>query len=153
MTRRRCSAMSSECSATTRETSYGGVVIKGDQVLAIVPRGKRALALPKGGGEAGESGEQAALREVREETGIEATVREPLGDVSYWYSFRGRRIFKIVHFYLCDYVTGEPAGDPAEVDEARWVPLGDAGRAFSYPGDREMVERATRRLAQTPRNL
>lgn len=133
-----------------RETSYGGVVVRdggGLEVVVITPAGRRVTGLPKGGPEPGESGAQTAVREVREETGITVTAREPaLGAVRYWYRRGGRRVLKTVHFYLCDYLSGDTADHDHEVDEARWIPLADAARALSYPGEREMVERAQSRL-------
>jgi 8-oxo-dGTP pyrophosphatase MutT (NUDIX family) len=126
-----------------RETSYGGVVLRADEVLVITPIGKRRVTgLPKGGPNPGESGEQTATREVREETGVTATVREPLGDVNYWYRRGGRRVYKTVHFYLCDYVSGSTDDHDHEVEEARWIPLGEARTMLSYPGERALIERA-----------
>jgi 8-oxo-dGTP pyrophosphatase MutT (NUDIX family) len=126
-----------------RETSYGGVVLRGDDVLVITPIGRRRVTgLPKGGPQPGESGEQTATREVREETGVNATVREPLGDVNYWYRRGGRRVYKTVHFYLFDYVSGSTNDHDHEVEEARWMPLTDALTALSYPGERALIERA-----------
>jgi 8-oxo-dGTP pyrophosphatase MutT (NUDIX family) len=126
-----------------RETSYGGVVLRGDDVLVITPTGKRRVkGLPKGGPNPGETGEQTATREVREETGVTATVREPLGDVNYWYRRGGRRVYKTVHFYLCDYVSGSTDDHDHEVEEARWIPLGEARTMLSYPGERALIERA-----------
>jgi 8-oxo-dGTP pyrophosphatase MutT (NUDIX family) len=130
------------------ETSYGGVTIRGDDVLVIQPVGRRRItALPKGGPQRGETPEQTAGREVREETGVNVTVREPLGDVEYWYRRGGRRVFKTVHFYLCDYVSGSTEDHDHEVDEARWIPLHEARTALSYPGERELIERALSKLA------
>jgi 8-oxo-dGTP pyrophosphatase MutT (NUDIX family) len=131
-----------------RETSYGGVVVRGDNVLVITPVGKRRVTgLPKGGPNPGESGEQTAAREVREETGVTATVREPLGDVNYWYRRGGRRVYKTVHFYLCDYVSGSTEDHDHEVENARWMPLEDARTALSYPGERALIERALSKSA------
>jgi len=126
--------------STERETSYGGVVVRGSDVLVITPAGKRVTGLPKGGANRGETGEQTAAREVREETGITATVREPLGDVQYWYRRGGRRVFKTVHFYLCDFVSGSTSDHDHEVDEARWIPLSEARTTLSYPGERALIE-------------
>jgi 8-oxo-dGTP pyrophosphatase MutT (NUDIX family) len=122
------------------ETSYGGVVVRGDEVLVITPTGKRVTGLPKGGPDAGETPEQTAAREVREETGITATVREPLGDVRYWYRRGGRRVHKTVHFFLCDFVSGSTADHDHEVDDARWIALADARAALSYPGERALID-------------
>jgi 8-oxo-dGTP pyrophosphatase MutT (NUDIX family) len=124
------------------ETSYGGVVVRGDEVLVITPAGRRITGLPKGGPEAGETPEQTAAREVREETGITAAVREPLGDVQYWYRRGGRKVFKTVHFFLFDFVSGSTADHDHEVDDARWMPLREAARSLSYPGERALIERA-----------
>jgi 8-oxo-dGTP pyrophosphatase MutT (NUDIX family) len=130
------------------EVSYGGVVVRGDEVIVIVPRGRRRiLGLPKGGANAGERPEQAAAREVREETGISATVRERLGQVDYTYRRGGRTIEKTVHFYLCRFEDGDTADHDHEVDDARWMPLAHARRRLTYPGERAMIERALSVLA------
>jgi 8-oxo-dGTP pyrophosphatase MutT (NUDIX family) len=126
-----------------RETSFGGVVLRGDDVLVITPIGKRRVTgLPKGGPNPGERPEETATREVREETGVTATVREVLGDVNYWYRRGGRRVYKTVHFFLCDYVSGSTDDHDHEVEEARWIPLAEAATALSYPGERALIERA-----------
>ena len=129
--------------STEREVSYGGVVVRGDEMIVIVPRGRRrVLGLPKGGPMEGETPEQTAAREVREETGITAHVRERLGQVDYTYRRGGRNIAKTVHFYLCLFEAGDTADHDHEVDDARWMPLREARRRLSYPGERAMVERA-----------
>src|SRR3954447_13798607 len=92
--------------STELETSYGGVVVRGDEVLVITPTGRTVTGLPKGGMEAGETPEQAAAREVRGGRGAAAAPREPLGDVRYTYRRGGRRVLKTVHFFLCDYGEG-----------------------------------------------
>ena len=133
--------------STDVETSYGGVTIRGEDVLVITPIGRRRVtALPKGGAHDGESGEETAGREVREETGINVDVREPLGDVSYVYRRGGRRIQKTVHFYLCDFVSGSTEDHDHEVEEARWISLQEARRALTYAGERELIERALSKL-------
>jgi 8-oxo-dGTP pyrophosphatase MutT (NUDIX family) len=134
--------------STERETSYGGVVVRGDEVIVIVPRGRhRVLGLPKGGPVAGERPEETAAREVREETGITATVTERLGQVDYTYRRGGRRILKTVHFFLCRFEAGDTADHDHEVDDARWMPLDEARRRLSYPGERAMIDRALSILA------
>jgi 8-oxo-dGTP pyrophosphatase MutT (NUDIX family) len=130
------------------ETSYGGVVVRGDEVLVIVPRGRRrVLGLPKGGMNPGESPQQTAAREVREETGITVTVGERLGEVEYTYRRGGRPIAKTVHFYLCTFEEGDTSDHDHEVDDALWMPLADARRRLSYPGERRMIEHALSVLA------
>ena len=140
--------MSTDGRPALREVSYGGVALRGRDVLVIRPAGRRrrVTALPKGGPNDGETGEETAAREVREETGVTVTVREPLGDVEYWYRRQGRRVFKTVHFYLCDYDSGSTDDHDHEVDEARWIPLEDAVTALTYPAERELAERALSKL-------
>ena len=118
--------------------------------VVIVPTrpaadGTKVLALPKGHPEEGESPVDAALREVREEAGVDARFVEPLGDVRYWYTRDGRRIAKIVSFFLLQYVSGEVENHDFEVEQARWMALEDAARDLSYPGEREMAARALSR--------
>jgi 8-oxo-dGTP pyrophosphatase MutT (NUDIX family) len=134
-------------SGTSTEISAGGVVLRGDDVVVIVPtrraaNGRKVLALPKGHVDPGESAAQAAEREVREEAGVEAKLVAQLGEVRYWYQRGGKRIPKLVTFFLFDYVAGSPDDHDHEVEEARWMPLAEAGRKLSYKGEREMVGRA-----------
>jgi 8-oxo-dGTP diphosphatase len=130
------------------ETSYGGVAVRGDEVLVITPAGRRRItALPKGGPRSGESGRDAAAREVREETGVTVEVGAKLGEVSYVYRREGRRIRKIVHFYLCTFVSGSTDDHDHEVDDARWIPLEQAVTALTYEGERRLIARAISRLA------
>ena len=137
---------------TEREFSAGGVVVRDDQVAVVVPRRDsperpRVLALPKGHIDPGESSKEAASREVREETGVEADPVEKLGDVRYWYQRAGRRIFKVVTFYLFRYRSGSVDDHDQEIEEAQWMPLEEATRELSFPGEREMVARALSRLS------
>ena len=130
-----------------REFSAGGVVTRrfhGRPFLAAVrlDRPDRVLALPKGHPEQGESMRDAALREVREETGLEAELLEKLGDVRYWYSLHGERVLKVVSFYLCRYVRGSIRDHDHEVAGVEWLPLDEAPRLLAYKGEREMAERA-----------
>jgi 8-oxo-dGTP pyrophosphatase MutT (NUDIX family) len=135
---------------TSTEFSAGGVVVRDDECVVIVPtrlaaNGTKVLALPKGHPEEGESPEAAALREVREEAGVEARVVEPLGDVRYWYTRGGRRIAKVVSFFLLAYVRGEVEDHDVEVERACWMALEDAARELTYAGEREMAARALSR--------
>jgi 8-oxo-dGTP pyrophosphatase MutT (NUDIX family) len=132
------------------EFSAGGVVVRGRDVVVIVPvkraaDGRRVLGLPKGHLDGDETPEQAATREVREETGVDAELLEPLGEVNYRYERKHRTIPKRVAFYLFRYVSGSLDDHDHEIEEARWMPLDQAVRELTYTGEREMVERALSR--------
>jgi 8-oxo-dGTP pyrophosphatase MutT (NUDIX family) len=123
-------------------------------LAAIRPAGKPAgvWALPKGLIADGEEPAAAALREVTEETGVDARLVEKLGDVRYVYTWAGERVFKVVSFYLLRYRRGR-LGELApehrhEVAEARWLPLDEAERLLAYRGEREMARKALSRLSE-----
>ena len=132
-------------------------------VAAIQPRrdndkpAKPALALPKGIVDPGEKPDQTALREVREETGLEAELITKLGDVKYVYTRTWgdcARVFKIVSFYLFRYISGE-IGQIApemqhEVALAKWIALDEGSRLLSYKGERNMIVRAKQYVAEHP---
>jgi 8-oxo-dGTP pyrophosphatase MutT (NUDIX family) len=128
-------------------------VVRGGEVVVIVPvkraaDGRRVLGLPKGHLDGDETPEQAARREVAEETGVVAELVEELGDVRYRYDRHGRRVAKTVRFYLFSYVSGSVDDHDHEIEEARWMPLEQAARDLTYAGEREMVERALSRFAE-----
>jgi 8-oxo-dGTP pyrophosphatase MutT (NUDIX family) len=140
------------------EISSGGVVvrrIRGRWMLAAIrPGGKPAgtWALPKGLVGRGEDPEATALREIREETGLEGNSLSKLGDVRYVYTRGGVRIFKVVSFYLVRYRRGR-IGDVTpehahEIEEARWLPLDEATRLLAYRGEREMAGQALARIQE-----
>jgi 8-oxo-dGTP pyrophosphatase MutT (NUDIX family) len=141
--------------AVQREFSAGGVLVRTirsrPMLAAIRPRGREDVwALPKGKIDPGESPAETAVREVREETGVEGRLVEKLGDVRYVYTFRGERIFKVVSFFLLRAGRGRIGEiDEAmriEVAEARWLPLEDAPRLLAYGGEREMAAKAWERM-------
>ncbi len=134
------------------EFSAGGVVVSGGRVITIVPvkraaDGQRVLGLPKGHPDGDETPEQAATREVAEETGVRAELIEELGDVEYRYERRGRAIRKVVRFFLFDYASGDLADHDHEIEDARWMALAEAAERLTYEGEREMVARAMSRGA------
>jgi 8-oxo-dGTP pyrophosphatase MutT (NUDIX family) len=150
--------MAAERSPWTREFSAGGVVVRrlrGRWMLAAIrPGGKPpgTWALPKGLIDPGERADASALREVREETGVDAELVRKLGDVRYVYTREGRRVFKVVSFYLLRYRGGR-LGEIApemrlEVAEARWLPLDEAPRLLSYGGERQMAGEALRAVSE-----
>jgi len=141
-----------------REFSAGGVLVRRLRgrfvVAAIRPGGKPAglWALPKGLIGPGEKSEETALREVAEETGVEAASLGKLGDVRYVYTWAGERIFKIVSFYLLHHTGGRigqvPAAYAHEVADVRWLPLDEAPRLLAYRGERDMAVKAAALLAE-----
>jgi 8-oxo-dGTP pyrophosphatase MutT (NUDIX family) len=134
-----------------REFSAGGVVVReldGRPHVAVVRVRDEVLALPKGHPDGEESPAQAAEREVREETGLEADLVEKLGDVQYWYARDGDRVRKIVAFFLFRYRSGNVEDHDHEVEEALWIPLEEAAGRLAYKGERAMAEAALSRLTE-----
>jgi len=140
-----------------REFSAGGVLLRTvagrPHVAAVRPQGKPAgtWVLPKGNIDPGEKPPETAVREVREETGVEGRIVEKLGDVKYVYTWDGERIFKVVSFFLLRAGRGRigeiEEAMRVEVAEARWLPLDDAPRLLAYGGEREMAAKARDRVA------
>jgi 8-oxo-dGTP pyrophosphatase MutT (NUDIX family) len=133
-----------------REFSAGGLAIRrldGEAYLACVRvKGGKVLALPKGHLEPGETASQAAVREVREETGIEAAIVDSLGRVEYWYVREGHRVLKSVEFFLLDYLSGSLANHDYEVWSAEWIPLDQASNRLRYRGEQDMAKTALTRI-------
>jgi ADP-ribose pyrophosphatase YjhB (NUDIX family) len=138
------------------EFSAGGLVV---DLAGDVPRGaligrtdrqgRLLWSLPKGHIEAGETAEQAALREVREETGISGEIVAELGVIDFWFVAEGRRIHKTVHHYLMRRIGGELSDADIEVDEVAWVPLPEIRGQLAYPDERGLVDAAGRLLAES----
>ena len=121
------------------ETSAGGLVVADDEVTgpraALIGRtdrrGRLLWSLPKGHIEEGETAEQAAEREVEEETGIIGRVVAPLGTIDFWFVAEDRRVHKTVHHFLLRALGGELCDDDVEVAEVAWVPLSELARSPS----------------------
>ncbi|WP_081681185.1 NUDIX hydrolase [Cellulomonas sp. URHD0024] len=134
------------------ETSAGGIVVsKRDGVdhAAVIARRNRAgrleWCLPKGHLEGEETPEEAAIREIAEETGIVGEVVGRLGVIDYWFSGDDRRVHKVVHHFLLGAVGGELSveGDPdSEAEEAAWVPVTELNGVLAYPNERRLAEAA-----------
>jgi 8-oxo-dGTP pyrophosphatase MutT (NUDIX family) len=138
---------------TTREVSAGGVVYRrADEGIEVVlasrrtRKGQLAWGLAKGGIELGETKEEAAIREVREETGMTAEIEADLGDTKYMYVWDEIRIRKTVHFFLMRHTGGDVDDRDDEMEEIRWFPLERAIKRAAYRGERDMLVKASELL-------
>ena len=133
------------------EVSAGGLVIdqSGTKGLLIGRKdlkdqsGERLLwSLPKGHIEEGETPEQAAIREVKEDTGIESDISKALGVIDFWFMAGGKRIHKTVHHYLFKEVGGVLAPQISEVDDVGWFPLEEVVGLLAYPDEKKLISKA-----------
>ncbi|MEP6598591.1 MAG: NUDIX hydrolase [Actinomycetota bacterium] len=138
------------------ETSAGGLVVdlgsdvpRGALIGRIDRRGRLLWSLPKGHVEPGETAEQAAIREVEEETGISGEILGSLGTIDFWFIADGRRIHKTVHHFLLKAVGGQLSDADIEVTEVEWVPLPKIADKLAYPDERGLVDAAGRLLAES----
>lgn len=136
-----------------REVSAGGVVFRRGDLgveVALASRLTRAgdlvWGLPKGRVDAEETFEQTAVREVREETGLEAEIEASLGRISYAYVWEKTRISKVVHFFLMRATGGDIDDHDDEMEEVRWFALADAIDAAAYDSERDVLLRAAEKL-------
>lgn len=147
-------SMISAKARTRNEHSSGGAVIAirdgVPHVAMIATRSRTRWGLPKGAVTEGETSEAAALREVREETGIEARILKPLDTIEYTFRAGAALIFKRVDFYLMEYVAGELEPQLSEVDDVEWVELTAALRRASFDSERKLLESALRELSLPP---
>src|SRR5438067_7039158 len=143
-----------------REISAGGLIWRRNEangrveVVLVRPAGRDTWVLPKGHVEPGEAVIDAAVRESREESGLQVTPGERLGDVSYVYSWHDHpnappvRIFKRVYFYLMEVCGGDLSAHDHEIAEAIWVDLEEATRRASHKSERELLTKARTLLSQ-----
>jgi 8-oxo-dGTP pyrophosphatase MutT (NUDIX family) len=144
---------------TVEETSAGGLVVEnldGAPHAAVIARINRAgrleWCLPKGHLEGRETPEQAAVREIEEETGIRGRILRSLGTIDYWFNAEGRRIHKTVHHYLLEATGGHLTveGDPdAEAVDVAWVPLTELDERLAFGNERRIARAAQDLLAGT----
>ena len=136
------------------EVSAGGLVLRRRESTydaLLIGRGTpRIWSLPKGHVEPKESHEQAALREVREETGCWAELIAKLSDITYWFYINRSKHKKSVTFYLMRYLSGDTAHHDHEVDEAAWFDIAAAKRALKYVNEKRLIDLAVDYLAANP---
>ncbi len=135
------------------ETSAGGLVLDlsgpvphGALIGRTNRRGRLLWSLPKGHLEAGETLEEAAIREVAEETGITGDIIGSLGIIDFWFVVEGRRVHKTVHHYLMRAVSGELSDQDVEVTEVAWVPLPRIADRLAYSDERGLLDEARQLL-------
>ncbi|RUM58010.1 MAG: NUDIX hydrolase [Persephonella sp.] len=135
--------------ATKWEFSAGGVVFRKNengQVEILLIRVKTRWSFPKGNIERGEPKDQAALREVKEETGVDAKILDYLGEVDYWYNIGLTKIHKFVYYYLMEYLSGDVVPQKEEIDEAKFMSIAEAEKSLSYSTDNEILDRAIKSM-------
>jgi 8-oxo-dGTP pyrophosphatase MutT (NUDIX family) len=133
------------------EVSAGGLALRrradSGFDMVLIGRGMpRVWSLPKGHVEPNETNEQAAVREVREETGCNAEIIEKLSEIAYWFYINQRKHKKSVHFYLMRYTYGDTADHDHEADEAAWFEIGAAKKALKYVNEKRLVDLALEML-------
>jgi 8-oxo-dGTP pyrophosphatase MutT (NUDIX family) len=133
------------------EVSAGGLVIDTTGTMGLLigrydhkdATGKRVLwSLPKGHIEEGETPEQAAIREVAEETGITSSITKSLGVIDFWFMAGGKRIHKTVHHFMFTEVGGRLLAQESEVDEVSWFPLAEIVERLAYPDEKKLIARS-----------
>lgn len=144
----------------SNETSAGGIAVRiedGVAYAACIGRRNRAgrleWCLPKGHIEEGETPEIAAVREVAEETGIDADIIHTIGVIDYWFTGDDRRVHKVVHHFLMEAKGGTitTENDPdQEAEVAEWIPVTDLGKRLAFPNERKMAQAAAHLLAIRP---
>jgi 8-oxo-dGTP pyrophosphatase MutT (NUDIX family) len=142
---------------TSTATSAGGIVVRyeaGQPSLVVGSRRRerdgRTWTLPKGTPDPGETREETALREVREETGLEVRITGPLDSIEYWFVQSGTRIHKTVHYFLMVPIGGDLAAHDHEFDEVRWITFESAASLLTFETERALVTRAAELLAAQP---
>jgi 8-oxo-dGTP pyrophosphatase MutT (NUDIX family) len=135
------------------ETSAGGVIYRrsnGAAQVLLIRDAYSHWGFPKGHLEQGETAAEAALREVREETGLQDLVLgQPLPTIDWYFRFRGRLIHKYCHFFLIEAPTGVPSPQRSEgITDCRWLPLDEAVKAISYDNAREVLRTAVAALEE-----
>ncbi len=138
--------------ALKTQVSSGGVIFRRHdgsiEVAMVAVKGGNVWCLPKGLIDKGEVPEKTAIREVAEETGLKGRIIEKLGEITYWYYIKEENIKcrKTVHFFLMEYEGGDVSNHDWEVDDASWFPIDEALKKASYRGEKEIIEKARKKL-------
>lgn len=136
---------------TARATSAGGVVHRSEdgppEIVLVHRRVPPLWALPKGTPDAGETLAETAIRETREESGLQVEIEEPITSISYFFVHRRTRFHKTVHFFLMRPIGGRLEDHDHEFDEVRWVRIDEALELMTHATEREVVQRAAEMLA------
>lgn len=151
---------SQERITTMDQVSAGGVAFRwrdAEPEVAIVRvKPKLRWQLPKGIVDEGETPQVTAVREVREEGGVQTELIKLIETIEYWYRSvkygKPVRYHKFVHFYLLQYKSGDVSDHDQEVEEARWVSIDEAIELLEFKNEREVVEKA-RRMIQEMENV
>lgn len=135
-----------------RAISSGGIIYKKqkDEIkVALCARGEGKIwCLPKGLVNKNEKSEEAAKREVKEETGLIGKLIDKIGDIDYWFIWKGTKIHKVVHFYLFKYLSGSTADHDFEVDNVKWFEIDNATKLLTYKNEVEIMTKAKRMISK-----
>ncbi len=126
-----------------REFSAGGIVFnKKGEVLLTRHSQNHHWGFPKGLIEQGQKSEETALREVKEEGGVEAKILDKVGYSKYIYTFNNEKIFKVVTYFLMEYISGSPKDHDWEMEDAGWFTPDEALKTLSFSQDKELLKKA-----------
>lgn len=137
-----------------REFSAGGIVFNSESKVLLTKHSQnhhwgfpKGLIDPgqtsrqrRGSSAKGETAKETAIREVKEEGGVEAEIVEKVGASKYFYVFKGEKIFKIVTYFLMKYLSGDPKNHDWEMEDAGWFEVEEALKTLSFSRDKELLE-------------
>lgn len=137
------------------EFSAGGIVFKKEggkiYILLCKHSSNHTWVFPKGligDHNKGEKKEETAIREVKEETGVDAKIIEPLKPIAFWYKFNGELIKKTVYYYLMEYVSGDTTQHDFEMEAVEWVPIEEVNDRLSHKSDKQLFKETQKRIEE-----